>query len=130
MSIWLVMRTAEGGERLFPIKKRVVVGRDPRCQVRIALPSVCEQHCAIELIEGTINLTDLESENGTYHNGRRVQSAELADADMLTIGPVTFEVRVTEDEPDLRTLKPVKEVLKSPEINIVPRQASEKQSKQ
>ena len=94
MSIWLVMRTADGVERPFPIEKpRTVIGRDTRCDVRIALPAVDDRHC--ELIHDGQNLTlnDLGSTTGTFHNGTRVKQAVVAPRDTLTVGPVTFEVR-------------------------------------
>ena len=43
-------------------------------------------------------MTDLGSEEGTLHNGNRVDKAVLADQDRLTVGPVTFEIRRTKDE--------------------------------
>ena len=129
MSISLVMRTADGGERLFPVHERIVIGRDSRCQVRIALPSVCDQHCELKVVDGRVQLEDLKSLGGTFHNGRRVDRALLVDADMLTIGPVTFEVRfaATEERDQKVTLKPVKDVLDTsadpPEINVLSRPA-------
>lgn len=129
MRIWLVMRTADGGERPFPVNERAVIGRDTRCQVRIAMPVVCDQHCELQLIDGVLHLKDLKSANGTFHNGRRVSDAVLADADLLTVGPVTFEVRYGTDEDEnirLTKLKPVKEVLEAPEIEITARRPSAK----
>ncbi|MHC4447561.1 MAG: FHA domain-containing protein, partial [Planctomycetota bacterium] len=79
MSIWLIMRTADGTERPFPLAKpRTVIGRDTRCDVRIALPAVDDRHC--ELIHDGKNLTlnDLGSTTGTFHNGARVEQAVVA----------------------------------------------------
>lgn len=125
MSISLVMRMADGGERHFPVRERIVIGRDTRCQVRIALPTVCKQHCELQVVDGRLQLNDLESDSGTFHNGRRVQSAVLADADMLTVGPVTFEVRFQpQGEKQKRvSLRPVSDVLDAaadpPEITVI-----------
>lgn len=128
--ISLVMRTAEGDERVFPVRDRVVIGRNSRCQVRIALPIVCDHHCELTIVNGEVHLTDLGSQSGTFHNGRRVKSAKLVDADMLTVGPVTFELRVGSpaklEKPAV--LKPVQDVLKKvaeaaevPEITVISR---------
>lgn len=125
------MRTADGDERRFPVRDRAVIGRDSRCHVRIALPTVCERHCELQVIDGELRLNDLESHSGTFHNGRRVRTAVLVDADMLTVGPVTFEVRYQRpvaDEHQVQ-LKPVKEVLDGadddvPEITVLPKQAA------
>jgi pSer/pThr/pTyr-binding forkhead associated (FHA) protein len=90
----LAMETADGGERCFSISQdRLVIGRDPRCDVRVAVPSVSNRHCEI-LTEGNIlYVSDLESTTGTFHNGIRILKSELAPHDRVTIGPVTFVVR-------------------------------------
>ncbi len=94
MSIWLVMRTADGVERPFPIERpRTVIGRDTRCDVRIALPVVDDRHCEHIHDGQNLKLNDLGSTTGTFHNGTRVKQAVVAPRDTLTVGPVTFEVR-------------------------------------
>ena len=94
MSIWLVMRTADGVERPFPLEKpRTVIGRDTRCDVRIALPAVDDRHCELIHDGQNLKLNDLGSTTGTFHNGTRVKQAVVAPRDTLTVGPVTFEVR-------------------------------------
>ncbi len=94
MTIWLAMMTADGGERSFPItKRRTVIGRDTRCDLRIAVPAVAEQHCEI-LLDGEIaEVHDLDSYTGTFRNGDRVDRAILDVNDRLTIGPATFVLR-------------------------------------
>lgn len=38
------------------------------------------------------SIIDLGSRNGTYVNGTRVSQAELADGDIVGIGPATFRL--------------------------------------
>ena len=45
-----------------------------------------------------LELKDLGSDSGTYHNGDRVERAVLGHADRLTVGSVTFEVRFAETD--------------------------------
>lgn len=94
MTIWLAMTTADGDERSFPLtKRRTVIGRDSRCDLRIAVPTVAEQHCEI-LLDGEIaEVHDLDSYTGTFKNGDRVDRAILDVNDRLTIGPTTFVLR-------------------------------------
>lgn len=95
MGISLAMEIAGGGERLFPLNRPVMVlGRDSRCDLRVALPSVDKQHCEFMIHEGTVRFKDLGSGTGTFHNGTRVKQAQLVPDDRLTIGPVTFVVRL------------------------------------
>jgi len=97
-NISLVMKTATGEDRPFPIRKsRTVIGREAVTDVRIALPSVASRHCEIVLTEAGLRLNDLGSPEGTLHNGSRVSEAVLAHKDRVTVGPVTFVVVVTHD---------------------------------
>ena len=95
MGISLAMEIAGGGERLFPLNRSpMVLGRDSRCDLRLALPSVDEQHCEFMIHEGSVRFKDLGSGTGTFHNGTKVKQAELSPDDRLTVGPVTFVVRL------------------------------------
>ena len=95
MPIWLAMKTADGGERSFPIVKPLtVIGRETLCDLRVAIPSVAPQHCEIRLVDDHhLEVRDLESETGTYRNGNRVDQAILDVGDRLTVGTATFIMR-------------------------------------
>ena len=94
MTIWLAMKTADGDERSFPItKRRTIIGRDTRCDLRIAVPTVAEKHCEILLNGDVAEVHDLDSYTGTFRNGDRVDRAILDVNDRLTIGPATFVLR-------------------------------------
>ncbi len=94
MKMCLAMETADGGERCFSISQdRLVLGRDPRCDVRVALPSVSMRHCEIVTEGNVLCISDLGSATGTFHNGVRILKAELAPHDRVTIGTVSFVVR-------------------------------------
>ena len=98
MSIWLVMQNGDGVERQFAVKKpQIVIGRETSCDVRIPVPAVSQKHCRITVDGPELHLTDLDSAAGTFHNGNRVKEARLAADDKLTIGPVTFLIRVNDD---------------------------------
>jgi pSer/pThr/pTyr-binding forkhead associated (FHA) protein len=115
MKLCLAMEIAGGSERCFPIDRSpLVLGRDTRCDLRLAVPSVSARHCEIVEDANTLYIKDLGSETGTYHNGVRVEKAGLAANDRLTIGPVTFVIKplraadpaaaVAELKPGLRSL--------------------------
>lgn len=98
MDFWLVMKTTDGLDRPFQIaKSRTVIGRETRCDVRIPVSAVSKRHCEIRLSNDELCLTDLNSDSGTFHNGDRVENAKLSHDDTLTIGPVTFVIRVLSD---------------------------------
>lgn len=111
MRVWLAMVTADGGERPFPLsRRRVVIGRDTHCDLRIALPSVAKNHCEVVVEKDALRLSDLGSHTGTFHNGARVQQAILSPDDRLTVGPITFVVRAAREDGErdrsLAELKP------------------------
>jgi pSer/pThr/pTyr-binding forkhead associated (FHA) protein len=98
MSIWLVMQAKDGRERSFAVQKQtMVIGRETTCDVRVPVPTVSQKHCQLILDGDEVKLVDLKSERGTYHNGNRVEEAVLSHEDKLTIGPVTFVVRVQQE---------------------------------
>jgi pSer/pThr/pTyr-binding forkhead associated (FHA) protein len=89
------MRTADGGERQFPLtKERMVIGRASRCDLCVPIPSVSQRHCEIIIESKGLRIVDLNSISGTYHNGSRIAEAELRSDDELTVGPTTFRVQI------------------------------------
>jgi ABC-type multidrug transport system ATPase subunit/pSer/pThr/pTyr-binding forkhead associated (FHA) protein len=78
------------------------VGRTPDSSV--ALPEdrvVSAQHAKLVRLEDEYVVIDLDSRNGTYLNGARVERAAVADGDVLALGPggPELEIRIlAEDE--------------------------------
>ncbi|MCA9296301.1 MAG: FHA domain-containing protein [Phycisphaerales bacterium] len=95
MAYWLALRSASGGIRSFPINAgETIVGRDTRCALRVALPSVSNEHCAMKLDPDAGELTIFSKcdDNPTIVNGTPVSKHRLNDGDEVTIGSVTFRV--------------------------------------
>ena len=53
-------------------------------------PQISRRHLQIANRNGTFTATDLNSTNGTYVNGQRIQAVILNDGDILNIGPYRF----------------------------------------
>jgi serine phosphatase RsbU (regulator of sigma subunit) len=71
-----------------------LIGRDPSCQIHLALTAVSRQHARITQVNGLYYVQDLGSNNGTYINGRAVHEAvRLTANDELSIGPYLFKLR-------------------------------------
>jgi predicted component of type VI protein secretion system len=65
----------------------VVVGRIPKCTVRVVHPLVSREHCRIEMRDDGVFVVDLGSANGTWLNGVRVESrSQLRTGDRLGLG--------------------------------------------
>ncbi len=73
--------------------KSITVGRDTQCDYIIRDPFVSNRHCIIEQIgEDRYCLTDLDSTNGTFVNGRKVLgSVEIGPYDIVRVGNTLVE---------------------------------------
>lgn len=105
----LAMFKSDGTRRDFPlVKSRVIIGRKVNCDLRIPLTSVSRQHCELTVDGSKVQVKDLGSSNGTYHNSERVQDAHLSAGDELVIGPVVFTL-VVDGQPE--DIKPVRTIV-------------------
>jgi pSer/pThr/pTyr-binding forkhead associated (FHA) protein len=95
MQVVLVMFRADGERRSFSITREVtIVGRREDCDLRIPLGDVSRKHCRFVKDDEAVQLEDLESSNGTFHNGEKIKTAMLSPGDTVQIGPVTFLVQI------------------------------------
>ncbi|MFN3169015.1 MAG: FHA domain-containing protein [Phycisphaeraceae bacterium] len=107
-NIVLAMFKSDGTRRDFPVvKDRVIIGRKVNCDLRIPLTSVSRQHCELTVDGNKVQVKDLGSSNGTYHNSERVQEAYLAAGDELVIGPVVFTLVVDGEPSDIKPVRTI-----------------------
>jgi predicted component of type VI protein secretion system len=66
------------------------VGRDSTNDVRLADSLLSRRHCRVGRAGERFVLTDLESLNGTFVNGRPVREHTLADGDRVAVGESCF----------------------------------------
>src|SRR5829696_1852583 len=83
------------------------VGRDSTNVVRLADSLLSRRHCRIEGAGDRLQLTDLESLNGTFVNGRPVREHALADGDRVTVGESCFIFLSSEGPPSDAPSNPV-----------------------
>ena len=95
-----MLRTAEDAKQpfLFRITPGNVktIGRAPRADFIVDAALVSRLHCRLAAGAGEIEAIDLESTNGTYVNGERVDRATLKDGDRLRVGAVELVVVKTD----------------------------------
>jgi hypothetical protein len=89
----LVAVDADLGAPEFPLQPLSFIGRTPDNQVRLNRPAVSRRHAQITQTDKGWTIKDLQSENGTYVNGERVQERPLADGDRVQIGTVRLLFR-------------------------------------
>lgn len=78
----------------------VTIGRNPGNIVRVNNPSISRKHAKLVFDAGQITLYDLNSSNGSYVNGTRIQNQVLVDGDRVRVGefPLDF-VEVADAQP-------------------------------
>lgn len=95
LSLVVLQGKPEGKE--IPIRlSQFLIGRDPECHLRPSSPLVSKRHAALLIREGKAFVRDFGSTNGTFINKQPVKGeAELKDGDELTIGPLSFRVKLS-----------------------------------
>ncbi|MES2856662.1 MAG: FHA domain-containing protein [Bdellovibrionota bacterium] len=68
------------------------IGRGSSCEVKIASTSVSKEHASVLVIQEKIILSDLNSRNGTFVNGVRIQNQRLNSGDKFGLHDVLFDV--------------------------------------
>lgn len=109
MKLSLVVKAAgkQEGKVLAITLSQFVIGRDPQCHLRPASAMISKRHCALVQRDGKAFVHDFGSTNGTFINDQPVQGeAELHNDDQLKVGPLQFEVRITQDAPAVKGATP------------------------
>ena len=88
-----ILRTVSDGEpektfRVLPGGVKTI-GRSSGADFIVDAPLVSRVHCRLTALPGGgLEVRDLESTNGTYVNGERIQIARLVAGDRLKVGRV------------------------------------------
>lgn len=84
----------ESAEWLVPIETSVThIGRGLTADVRIEEQRVSRSHAILVRNGHHTRLLDNRSANGTFVNGRRIVATNIADGDVIRIGPVVMTYR-------------------------------------
>lgn len=69
------------------------MGRAARADFIVDAALVSRLHCRFTLDGDRLGVEDLNSTNGTWVNGQKVEKAPLLPGDLVKVGRVEFEVR-------------------------------------
>ncbi len=75
-----------GGSAVPMRKSKIVLGRSGSCDVVVDAKGISSNHCELSYDAGHWSLRDLDSRNGTYVNGSRVDHWILSSGDVLRLG--------------------------------------------
>ena len=89
---WLEYYSSEGGapEQVPLDSFPFTLGRNETADFQIDSRRVSREHAAILKEGGRYRIQDLDSTNGTFVNGQRVEKAKLEDGDVLLIADAEF----------------------------------------
>jgi hypothetical protein len=82
-----------------PLRGVMSIGRDPRNSIAVRDASISRVHSRIDCRSGLVLLSDLQSTNGTWLNGQRIEHEELSDGDRILVGRTEFVFRSLQRSP-------------------------------
>jgi pSer/pThr/pTyr-binding forkhead associated (FHA) protein len=82
------------GEAFHLHEGRNRIGSSPLSDIRIPDEGVQDQHLSIRIFPYQWVLTDLDSETGTFLNGKKIFRNELKDGDKIRIGDTILQIKI------------------------------------
>jgi pSer/pThr/pTyr-binding forkhead associated (FHA) protein len=91
------------GTRL-EVVSEIFLGREG-CDLTFEDPQLSRRHAVVRLVDGTVEIEDLGSLNGTWVNGTRIDKAKrVVSGDAIRIGQTRLSVELAEPDPSLTVL--------------------------
>ena len=79
---------------VYPIEGHIHIGRSDESDIFLIDPSVSRKHAQIEVEAGWPIVHDLESTNGTFVNGERIETRRLNEGDVVAFGKTELRLEV------------------------------------
>ena len=81
-----------GGDPIPLLKRKLLVGRRPSCDITLRFSNVSSHHCELELINGYWFVRDLGSANGIKVNDSRCDQKWVFPGDTLAVAKHRYEM--------------------------------------
>jgi pSer/pThr/pTyr-binding forkhead associated (FHA) protein len=81
-----------GGDPIPLDKPRLIIGRQPSCDISLKFANVSSRHCEFRLLNGYWYVRDLGSRNGIKVNGIRCDAHWLMPGDVISVSKHRYEV--------------------------------------
>ena len=95
MNVRFVVTRPESKRRSFDVRLPIIVGRGDEAKFRIQQDRVSRKHCEFFAQDGGVHVRDLGSTNGTFVNGRLVETSvkvPLEPGALIRVGGLEFRV--------------------------------------
>ena len=79
-------------------RTRMTIGRAVGSDLRVDTPLASRLHALLSVREDGVYVSDLDSSNGTYLNGRKIEKAQLHHRDVIRVGDC--DIRFVEGKTD------------------------------
>ncbi|MBW1808157.1 MAG: sigma 54-interacting transcriptional regulator [Deltaproteobacteria bacterium] len=91
-----ILITYRDGVRWVPLTEgqSVIIGRSAPADVPLRDDSLSRQHACIELLNGEVWIEDLQSTNGTWVNGEKIERSKIEAGDDLALGAVLASLHI------------------------------------
>ena len=87
-----ILSGSQAGQ-IFPLSAgKLIIGRAPSCELKIDSNSVSKEHAAILVTGDKVILSDLNSRNGTFVNGVRIQNLRINLGDKISLHDILLDV--------------------------------------
>lgn len=88
---FLVVSGQSSAGKMFKLRGEMIIGRTSSADICLDDDGVSRKHAQVRVKQdGTVEVQDLNSTNGTYHNGARIKMHQLKDGDTIQIGSTTI----------------------------------------
>lgn len=119
MKVVLELQDQPSNVRRITVRHDIVIGRGSDCNLRLSAPQISRRHCFLRVGREGVSVTDLDSSNGTYLDGKRLKPGkreEITNGASLSLGPIRFIVHVRDEAVSADVLKPspLKDAVDSP----------------
>ena len=100
MDVNLILFKKDGSQKAFSVASdATIIGRRHDCDLCIPLMVVSKRHCQLNQNKESVKIRDLDSRNGTFLNGKRIDETTVQAGDYIRIGPLTFLLQI-DGEPE------------------------------
>jgi len=95
MDVNLVLFKKDGSQKAFSVASgTTIIGRRHDCDLCVPLMVVSKRHCQLNQNKEAVKIRDLDSRNGTFLNGKRIEETTVQPGDYIRIGPLTFLLQI------------------------------------
>jgi hypothetical protein len=92
---WLVvLQGSLQGEDFRLHEGKNMIGSSPPCEILLQDEGIEDRHASIRFSSNQWTLTDLDSEGGTFLNGKRIYRHELKDGDKIMVGNSLLRIKM------------------------------------